>query len=45
MAKAKVNKSALIREALAANPEKSPIEISELLQPGDLGHDRPREPI
>lgn len=32
MAKAKVNKSALIREALAANPEKSPLEISELLK-------------
>ncbi|MSR60477.1 MAG: hypothetical protein EXS05_23025 [Planctomycetaceae bacterium] len=32
MAKAKVNKSALIREALAAHPEKSPIEISELLK-------------
>ena len=32
MAKSKVNKSALIREALAANPEKSPIEISELLK-------------
>ncbi|MSR59198.1 MAG: hypothetical protein EXS05_16405 [Planctomycetaceae bacterium] len=32
MAKAKVNKSAMIREALAAHPEKSPIEISELLK-------------
>lgn len=32
MAKAKVNKSALIREALAAHPEKSPMEISEVLK-------------
>lgn len=32
MAKAKVNKSALIREAIATHPEKSPIEISELLK-------------
>lgn len=32
MAKAKVNKSAMIREALAAHPEKSPIEITALLK-------------
>lgn len=31
MAKSKVNKSERIREALAANPGKTPIEISELL--------------